>query len=261
MADAAAVARAILGELASHAAPANQGRQLRGSSTVLVSSGVAGTPPSDLQTRALVEVTGPARSYIIGMRGVVQSPSVVPAQMYAAARFRVIWGIAGLAYTTTVDGFSDQFLTVYGEQVSVFAEWDEENIARMFSPTFPVPAALPSAMLLSAGISPSEGGVTQAKRTFLLRPSIAGAVDAVPVPYAARGVSVRSNIPGEYAGGIAWVQQSGASQVIDSYTGAEVLASHGRGEYLSVPSMTDVALWGLVPPLTTIGAAEFLLQP
>jgi hypothetical protein len=257
-----AFAAALIEELSRHQGPVQQGRQLVGSSHVLTSDGTAVSGVTSSQAKAVVEFTGPPKSYIIATRGTIEQPALNLVETFAAASFEVIWACAGLTFRTLIDGLSDQFLSIQAEQVQVFAQWDDENIRRM--PFSPRTLSLPQKMTLAAACIPSDGAVTQAHRTILVRVGASG-TDNMPIPYGARGFRVitASTVAPSYYVLVVFSQKDSTGIFIDTYNAAALVAGHDRGEYLAIPSMADLLTvnYNVGPAPANPGFVEFLLEP
>jgi len=264
------LSRSIVGELLERAAEnqataPGQAISPLGGKKYLESEGLAAEPVDGSQKQPILQkdVDVP-RGWIITMSGKITQPSVAGAPVVGAwpfAKFNVEWGAAGASYETEVDGFSDQFLAVWGNHVNVSCEWDFANFARFN--VFPT-GAFPARMEMNASISPSDGAITKAWRTFVLPvPAVGTQLATYPVPYGAVGVTIRQNTANPNAPCIFDFGTAHGGFNIEHYTAAEVQAAHDRGEYLSVPSMSDVlnVTAGPAPASNTHYYVEFLVQP
>lgn len=245
-------------------APPNQ---VWGSTKVLVTDGTAALPSND-QNQVLFQVTAPngiPQAWIVQMAGSIQQPSATPIKTFPFAKFIVQFGSAGALETVEVDGFSDQFLMVFGNQVTVSCALDFVNAQKNLTMVPGDQYQFAKSMLMQASLSDSKGASTNAKRTFLLdRTTILP--QTVNIPYAATGLIIRSNDP-------AWYHNPGGSQVvllpflnttnaIDLYNPVALETAHNTGSYLTVPSLADVALvQPAAGPPTAPGFLEFDLRP
>jgi hypothetical protein len=232
---------------------------LWGSTKALTSDGTA-TIPANNQLQTLLNVTsddGVPKAWVINMSGRIQQPSASGVQ-FPYAKFLVSWGSAGSLLSTEVDGFSDQFLMVFGNQVQVSCQLDVDQATR----TIAIDPALefPKAMVLSASLARSEGARVAAKRSFVCVPAaIAPGFTEIVIPYAATGVILRTREPAALAGSS--LQWRVGTFTYDILTAGLLGAAHDRGEYIAVPSEADRVV--LLPGAGTLHPMwlEFLLEP
>lgn len=265
MTDYAVLANAVVARLleaqasgAQHAA----GQSPKGGSGQLTSDGIAGSIPTTTQRQTICELrTDEPRSYVVSMTSQIQelAPPVFGAGVWPWAKWVVSWGVSAALLETEVDGFSDQFLTVFGNWVRVDFMWDLEAFVKA------IPAnlnTLPRKLRGSAGIARSEGAVTQAARSYLV--TAAPAAQVLPVPYAAVGATMRDP-NGTYVapigGTILEFRPAGATILNERYDAGAVANAHQTGTFLSVPSMSDEAV--VLPAAGAVGQAflEYILRP
>jgi len=203
------------------------------------------------------------RPWVVSTKGLIkQTSQVSPTTTYPFTVFRVQWQVQGVSYTTFVDGYSDQFLTVFAEEVLVFAEWDFENIDRMTtggSSVRPIGAMnLPNVIELSASLSESEGGTTLAKRTLFATTDN----KLMTIPYAARDFRTRAPFT-DGQGNIArfFCEANTGGIILDEYSAVVVQASHDSGDNLQVPSMANQMQYVLGVPVAQWVGIEFRLEP
>lgn len=241
-----------------------------GSTKTLTTDGTSAIPPSD-QTQMLLQVTSPdgvPRAWIVNMAGDINQNSTHPLFTYPFAKFTITWGSAGALESTEVDGFSDQFLMVFGNQITVSCSLDLFNARN--SLLFNIAGQsleFPKNMVLKASLADSEGARTAAKRTFFVPPVGSPGPDTLlPIPYAATGVILRTGLPAVWLDPVTGSQLSfevNGSLTQELYTAANVSAAHGRGEYLSIPSMADTIRIRQPTTGPPAGPAfcEFLMEP
>jgi hypothetical protein len=237
-----------------------------GSTKILTTDGSSAIPPSE-QTQTLVQLTSPdgiPRSWVVSMSGTVQQPSQNPTQYFPFAKFQVQWGSAGSLFQTEVDGYSDQFLMVFGNQVIVSAALDLANARTMIAA---IPSAqFPRSMALSASVARSDGAVVTACRSIVVPPSSSTPI-IVSVPYAATGVIIRSPDSAWWSTGagptFTWqvAPAAGFGATIDVWDPPIVVNGHSSGQYLKVPSLANALQ--VSPPVGAVSPAfiEFLLEP
>jgi hypothetical protein len=275
-----ALAKALL-EAADRWSPPGLPISPRGNNMVLEHAGDA-IPPSSNQEKSLIEVNGPAQEWIVSMRGEIQDPGpfvFFGPFVWPFTVFRVTWTLEGTSYTTFVDGYSDQYLTVFAQQIQVFGGWDTANFRLATSPPVDTPGfKFPKKILLQAAVSPGTGELPRAHRTFFIDADFSLAFD-VPIPYAASSFILRTprsagGVPGVFLPTLVGVFQainssgsppSGFGFPIDAYSAASIQAAHDRGELMSVASMADrLRVVFTAPPAAgdDVGLfCEFQLQP
>ncbi len=235
-----------------------QGISPWGGQKYLLSEGLIALPVKGSQSQLVLQRTSAEpRAWVVTMAGVIQEGPAPGTNAYPFAKFVVTWGSSGANYSTEVDGFSDQFLTVWGNQVTVSCEWDFDAFNAFSGGVI----AFPARMLLRASIGPSDGAVTKAWRTFPNITDAAPKAFAVNIPYGAIGVIVRQPTAVPVAVTLGFFSQSGGVGV-ETYSAASVAAAHDSGGYLSVPSMADrmaVGMAAFAPPKFVF--AEFLVEP
>lgn len=267
--DYSVLARGIVQELLARereleATAKGQGLSPLGGKKYLLSEGLSALPVKGRQPDFVLQKTvAEPRAWLITMAGKIEAGAAAGGNCFPFAKFTVSWGASGANYETEVDGFSDQFLCVWGNQVTVKCEWDFEQFARM---VIGLPGvAFPQRMMLQASIAPSEGAVTKAFRSFAFPTATpTGTLTTLlPVPYGAIGVIVRR--PGTFYGtacDLFFGTQQGGGLTTESYLAADVLAAHNRGEYLSVPSMSDVVtVQAAAQAASDFKILEFEVQP
>lgn len=239
--------------------------------TLVTDGGGVNVPPPGDQEQMLLQVTSPdgiPRPWIISMAGAIQQNGQTPLLTYPFAKFKVQFGSAGAFDTTEIDGMSDQFLMVFGNQITVSCSLDLFNaqLAALFSP-LGLHLEFPKNMVLQASAAYSEGAQTKARRTFIVPPvGFPGPDTLLPIPYAATGVILRSFDFAQWLDPVTGARllfETNGNIVQDEYNAADTRNAHDRGEYLSVPSMSDTIR--IVQPTTgppsSLAFCEFLMQP
>lgn len=208
---------------------------------------------------------GKPRQWVISMKGEIGEFGNVaaPVAVYPFTVFDVKWTIGGVSYQTQVDGYSDQFLSVYAEEVIVNATWDQLNFVRQHGLAV---LTTPRSITMAASCTPQEGGTTLAKRSIFIDNEVAPSASSVPIPYAARSFIIRDATAAQQylAATCRQLVSDDASFTcfVDIYTAADLLAAHSRGEALSVASTANfLVLNYAVQPLADMGLVEFWLQP
>jgi len=225
-----------------------------GNSHVLTSAGDTALPQN--QDRVLVQFRGAARQYVVSMRGRIEAPATPPvASTFPFGLFTVTWGLDGTTFTTTVDGQSDQFLAVYGNEVTVTAGWDSENFAAGVA-ALPGILRFPQRVTLSASVAPSNS-VTEAFRSLI----VPQPVPRVPIPYAARAFILRSSSAADIAAVTTVGQLLSTGTLLDVYPGASVAAAHDDGRYMAICSLADTLAVTSAAPFVQPMIVEFLLSP
>lgn len=237
-----------------------------GGTKYLVSEGTTALPAAGLQPQVILTADSTIpQAWIVTMAGLITTVAGGGAITYPFSKFVIEWGSSAAKFSTEVDGFSDQFLSVWGNQVTVSCQWDADNFTR--SAVFNS-LAFPARMEMKASIARSEGAITKAFRTYVVPVPNAGAAQTlgVPVPYGAVGVIKRVNNVTAYASPTTYTfgTQRGGGVQTGFYAAAQVNAQSQIGQYLSVPSVADLLVISAGP--SGVGAnsheyVEFLVQP
>lgn len=268
MSDVDVIVRALATELVRVGMQNPKGQHVTplGGTKYLLSEGTTALPVLGPQPQQiLVADSVVPQAWIVTMAGLITAPAPAPAISYPFAKFVVEWGSSAAKFSTEVDGFSDQFLSVWGNQVSVSCQWDPDNFAR--SAVFNS-LAFPSRMELKASISRSEGAISKAFRTFVVPVPHAGAAQTlgVPIPYGAVGVIKRTNGIIKFASPTTYTfgTQRGGGVQTGFYDAAQVNGQSSIGQYLAVPSVADLLVISAGPSGAVADSheyVEFLVQP